>query len=165
MWIYFLIFPSPFTEPEALLEEKELSNTSLQSPTEPNTSFEEHEASLDEDKYLRNAEQEDVLSDVKSSPFQLEPLELEGLSSAALSADEERVEKSRRLSATSDDLLYEDSLAETRNIPGVLAADDQDVLLELNTEDQEQFEVLDSAEAEEVGKCKREADGESSLPV
>ena len=88
---------------------------------------------------------------------------MEASSLDVLSTDENQVEKSRGLSVTSDDLLYEDNLAETKTTASVMAADDQDVLLELNTEDQEQFEVLDTAEVQEghnKGEEKMDESGE-----
>lgn len=146
---------SQFTEEEDLLEEEEQRDTSSHNQSEQDDLCEEQDVSFEEEKSPHDTEPEETSSGVKSSPFQVEPLEFEGLGSATLSAEEDKVGKSRRLSATSDDLLYEDSLAETRNVPSVSAADDQDMLLELNTEDQEQFEVLDIAEAEEEGAEER----------
>ncbi len=64
--------------------------------------------------------------------------------STATTTDEEKGdERVRHASVNSDDLLYEDSLAETKpHLPGSAA---DDVLLELNSEEQEQFEVIDTA--------------------
>ncbi len=52
----------------------------------------------------------------------------------------------RSVSITSDDILYDDHISENKDN---LNTDDQDVLLELNTEEQEQFEVLDSADGDD----------------
>ena len=51
----------------------------------------------------------------------------------------------RSVSLTSDDALLEERAVMRDSV----ASDDQEVLLELNTEDQEQFEVLDSADGED----------------
>ena len=51
----------------------------------------------------------------------------------------------RSISLTSDDVL----LDERAVLRDSMASDDQEVLLELNTEEQEQFEVLDSADGED----------------
>ena len=69
---------------------------------------------------------------------------------------EEMVEKTennlaqRTSSGISDDgLLDEPSI-----LRDSVTSDDQDVLLELNTEEQEQFEVLDSADGEDDKSCE-----------
>lgn len=56
----------------------------------------------------------------------------------------------RSYSVTSDDILYDDQvLGTTKYISDNVTSEDQDVLLEINTEEQEQFEVLDSADGDE----------------
>lgn len=57
----------------------------------------------------------------------------------------------RSISITSDDILFEDHVFESKDIKvrDTLASEDQEVLLELNTEEQGQFEVLDSADGED----------------
>lgn len=57
----------------------------------------------------------------------------------------------RSSSIVSDDVLFGDQEFEVREPSGRdnLASEDQEVLLELNTEEQEQFEVLDSAGEDE----------------
>ena len=57
----------------------------------------------------------------------------------------------RSASVTSDDILYGGNVSDGKdpNMKDNLVSEDQDVLLELNTEEQEQFEVLDSADGDE----------------
>ena len=52
----------------------------------------------------------------------------------------------RSSSMTSDDILYDGDVSDGKDSKDILSCEDQDVLLELNTEEQEQFEVLDSAD-------------------
>jgi hypothetical protein len=56
----------------------------------------------------------------------------------------------RLSSIASDDLLLGDQVLESKvNVRDNSISEDQEVLLELNTEEQEQFEVLESADGED----------------
>jgi len=103
----------------------------------------QEEAELMEDSPGLGEKKEPDSSDVKSSPVGNEVLEF----STATTTEEDKGEVERRMSMNSDDLLYEDSLAESKPLPPGSVADD--VLLELNSEEQEQFEVIDAAGGQE----------------
>lgn len=58
----------------------------------------------------------------------------------------------RSSSITSDDFLLGNQVFESKiSLRDNSTSEDQDVLLELNTEEQEQFEVLESADGEDEG--------------
>lgn len=94
------------------------------------------------DNSMEEERTEPESSDIKSSPMRNEILDF----STTTTDDDKGDGRTRRLSVNSDDLLFEDTLAETKANPG--SAGD-DVLLELNSEEQEQFEVIDTAGAQE----------------
>ena len=100
------------------------------------------EVELMEDSPVLDERREPDSSDLKSSPAG-ELLEF----STATTTEDDKGDGERRTSMNSDDLLYEDSLAESKPLPPGSAADD--VLLELNSEEQEQFEVIDAAGGQE----------------
>ena len=75
-----------------------------------------------------------------------EPSQVQSLS-PHIADESERTDNN--LAQRSASIAYDDVLLDGSVIRESVTSDDQDVLLELNTEEQEQFEVLDSADGED----------------